>query len=263
MDPNVNQWLDFVFRWIHVAAGVLWIGHLWFFNFVNAQVAKTYDADSKKKVVPQLMPRALYWFRWGAAYTWISGVLLLGFAIYMGGVTATSRLGNWGAASAGLGALVVGFFLYDILWKTPLAKNEKAGAAVSFVLLAAAAFGLGFIFPARAVFIHIGSILGTIMAGNVWMRIWPSQRKIVAAIRDGKAPDAAVVALAGLRSKHNTYMSVPLMIFMVSSHFPLAYGLSAGEMRLDWLAATVVVALGWGVAKLMFLKSAQAAPTTF
>ena len=66
----MTEWLNAIFRWVHVVAGVMWIGHLWFFNFVNGQVAKTYDPDSRKKVVPELMPRALYWFRWGAAYTW-------------------------------------------------------------------------------------------------------------------------------------------------------------------------------------------------
>src|SRR5207244_6699852 len=86
MDANVAEWLNLVFRWIHVLAGILWIGHLYFFNFVNGQVAKTYDADSKKKVVPELMPRALYWFRWGAAYTWVTGILLLGLVYYMGGL---------------------------------------------------------------------------------------------------------------------------------------------------------------------------------
>src|SRR5262245_34140386 len=76
---EVNNWLNLLFRWIHVVAGIAWIGHLYFFNWVNAQVAKTYDADSKKKVVPELMPRALYWFRWGAMYTWITGIFLLAF----------------------------------------------------------------------------------------------------------------------------------------------------------------------------------------
>ncbi len=85
MDPRVNAWLELIFRWLHVIAGIMWIGHLWFFNFVNAQLAKTYDADSKKKVIPELMPRALYWFRWGAAYTFITGILLLGVVYYMGG----------------------------------------------------------------------------------------------------------------------------------------------------------------------------------
>src|SRR2546426_9220695 len=83
MDPNVNAALEFLFRWVHVVAGIAWIGHLYFFNFVNAQVAKTYDADSKKKVVPELMPRTLYFFRWGAAWTWITGFLLLGLVYYM------------------------------------------------------------------------------------------------------------------------------------------------------------------------------------
>src|SRR5207245_10215836 len=73
-------------RWTHLAAGVMWIGHLWFFNFVNAQLAKTYDADSRKKVLPELMPRALYWFRWGAAYTFITGILLLFLVYWFGGV---------------------------------------------------------------------------------------------------------------------------------------------------------------------------------
>src|SRR5438067_3416739 len=83
MQANWATWADPIFRWLHVAAGILWIGHLWFFNFVNAQLAKTYDADSKKKVLPELMPRALFWFRWGAAFTWITGILLLGVVYYM------------------------------------------------------------------------------------------------------------------------------------------------------------------------------------
>src|SRR5262247_4648784 len=85
MDPNVRLWIELVLRWIHVVAGITWIGHLYFFNWVNAQVAKTYDADSKKKVVPELMPRALYFFRWGAAWTWLTGVLLFGIVYAMGG----------------------------------------------------------------------------------------------------------------------------------------------------------------------------------
>src|SRR5260221_14701283 len=110
MDPNVSEWLNLFFRWIHVLAGVMWIGHLWFFNFVNAQLAKTYDADSKKKVLPELMPRALYWFRWGAAYTWVTGILLLGIVYYMfGGVLlpAGSTLSPGAATGIGLGSMVV------------------------------------------------------------------------------------------------------------------------------------------------------------
>src|SRR5688500_14696624 len=122
MDTNVKEWLENIFRWLHVVAGIAWIGHLYFFNFVNAQLVKTYDADSKKKVVPELMPRALYWFRWGAAYTWITGFLLLGLVIYMGGlmIKDQSRLGLESGAQygIGLGVVIFSFFIYDILWKT-------------------------------------------------------------------------------------------------------------------------------------------------
>src|SRR5262252_2555552 len=193
MDANVTAVLDLIFRWTHVVAGIMWIGHLYFFNFVNAPVAKTYDADSKKKVVPELMPRALYWFRWGAAYTWITGFLLLGLVIYGGGVIVApdSPLPAGAASAIGVALLVIGFLVYDVLWKT-MAKNEQAGVIVSFVLTVILIFGMWCIFSHRATYIHLGSVFGTIMAGNVWMRIWPAQRKIIAGVKGGPAADPAV-----------------------------------------------------------------------
>ena len=154
MDANVTAVLDLIFRWTHVVAGIVWIGHLYFFNFVNSQVAKTYDADSKKKVVPELMPRALYWFRWGAAYTWISGFLLLGLVIYNGGVIVSpdSPLGAGPASFIGVALMVVGFFVYDVLWKA-MAKNEQAGVIVSFVLVVIVLFVMNLLFSKRAVYI--------------------------------------------------------------------------------------------------------------
>src|SRR5437870_5532450 len=166
MDPNMSAWIELVLRWTHVVAGIMWIGHLWFFNFVNAQVAKGYDADSKKKVVPELMPRALYWFRWGAAYTFITGIFLLAFVYYMGGSlvpTENPKLGVGAGSGISLAVLVIGFFVYDVLWKS-MAKKEMAGAAISFLLTTGIAAGLAQIFVGRAVFIHVGALFGTIMA---------------------------------------------------------------------------------------------------
>jgi len=257
MDPKVSELLNLLFRWIHVIAGIMWIGHLWFFNFVNAQVAKTYDADSKKKVIPELMPRALYWFRWGAAYTWITGILLLGIVYYMGGVLVETNQSTGVATAVGLGGLVLAWVIYDILWKQ-MAKNEMVGAIVSFVLIVVASFGLNMVMSGRALFIHIGSMFGTIMAANVWMRIWPNQRKIIAATKAGTPPPDGAVPLAGLRSKHNTYMSVPLSLFMVSNHFPTVYG---SDLR--WIFVPVIVAVGWGMTKRMYITSASSAPTQF
>ncbi len=132
------------------------------------------------------------------------------------------------------------------------------GAIVSFVLITIAAFALNMVMSGRALFIHIGGILGTIMAANVWMRIWPNQRKIITATKAGTAPPDGLVPLAGLRSKHNTYMSVPLMLFMVSNHFPTVFG---DDLR--WLWAAIIIAIGWGMAKLMYGKSATPAPASF
>ncbi len=263
MDPNVkewiNAWVDLALRWTHVVAGIMWIGHLYFFNFVNSQLAKTYDADSKKKVVPELMPRALYFFRWGAAYTWVTGFLLVAFVYYMQPnlLPAESTMRKRTAIALSLVLILVAFFIYDFLWKA-LAGKEQAGVVVSFVVVAALVFGLSRVFSPRAVYIHLGGIFGTIMALNVWMRIWPAQRKIIAAIKGGTAPDAALVSLAGLRSKQNTYMSVPLVLAMVSNHFQKMYGSDLG-----WLILLVLILVGWGAVKLLYSKSADVAPARF
>jgi len=261
MDANVNEWLQLVFRWVHVVAGVLWIGHLYFFNFVNAQLVKTYTPEGKKQVLPELMPRALYWFRWGAFYTWLTGFLLLGIVYYMGGTLLEAdrtSLSNTAGVGISLAIVLVIFFIYDALWKSPLAKNEMVAAGISFALFMGVLFGLRALgFSHRAVWIHAGGLFGTIMAMNVWMRIWPAQRKIINGVKGAApAPDAAVPALAGLRSKHNTYMSVPLILTMMNSHFTTAYSEDWGVLL---LGACILV--GWGATKFLYTKSASAAPS--
>ncbi len=259
MNGPLNDWLNALFRWIHVIAGVLWIGHLYFFNFVNAQVAKTYDADSKRKVVPELMPRALYFFRWGAAWTWITGIVLWGLVYAMGGalLDPEATMSPGVASVIVVAVLVVGFLIYDLLWKSALKNNQMAGMIVSLVLVAGIAWGMNCYFTGRAVMIQVGALFGTIMAANVWMRIWPSQRKIIAAIKGGQAPDAAVVALAGMRSKHNTFMSVPVLFLMVSNHSPMVYAQNA------WAWTMAFVLAGFGIAWWLYKKSGEAAPTKF
>jgi uncharacterized membrane protein len=259
MESNGNEWLNLIFRWVHVLAGVMWIGHLWFFNFVNGQVAKTYDADSKKKVVPELMPRALYWFRWGAAYTWVTGILLLWLVYWAGNAMGTERMSSYGSGGMALGIVIVAFVIYDLMWKS--LKNEMAGMVVSLVLFAAFEFvlqkviGIG----GRATFIYAGGLFGTIMAANVWMRIWPNQRKIIGGVKGtSPAPEASVVAVAGLRSKHNTYMSVPLILFMISNHFPTIYGTDNA-----WIIAVAFVLVGFAITKFLYNKAGTPAPAQF
>ncbi len=234
-------------RWIHIVAGVMWIGHLYYFNFVNAQFAPTMDAETKKKVVPEMMPRALYFFRWGAAYTWVTGVLLLLLVFYHGGIMFDFG-GEWNALA--LVAVALTFlapFIYDALYKSVLADPKVgfiAGLVIVCVFVAFMALAANFSF--RAYTIHLGAMFGTIMAYNVWFRIWPAQQIIIRATKDGTPVDAALVALAGARSKQNTYMSVPLMFTMMNQHATYA----ANPVTL-----CVAVLLGWGAVYWLYGKS--------
>jgi len=238
--------LQSLLRWIHVVAGIAWIGHLYFFNWVNAQFAPTMDGDTKKKVVPELMPRALYWFRWGAAYTWITGVLLLLLVYYHGGIMFAD--GDWGPVTFVMLALVFGApFIYDPLYKTVL-KDPKVGFIAGWVFAAVMLFLMAVVagFSFRAYAIHLGGMFGTIMAFNVWFVIWPAQQQIIRATKDGTPPDAALVALAGTRSKHNTYMSVPLVYLMMAQHATWDTG---------FVTLSLVVLVGWGAVYWLYGKS--------
>ena len=242
-------------RWLHVIAGVMWIGHLWFFNFVNISfAAKMKEAGVAKNVVPELMPRALFWFRWGAAWTWITGVILLLLVFYHGQIV------HEGGAPFGAGTLISllitfgGVFIYDLLYQSPLASNTRAAGAVAFALTAAAllymAYGAGMTY--RSYNIHIGAMFGTAMAFNVWFRIWPAQQQIISAIKAGDAPDPALPALAGSRSRHNTYMSVPLLWMMINSH-------SAATWYSTWgvVALLLMIALGWHIVFQFYSKATK------
>ncbi len=246
-------------RWLHFGAGVLWIGLLYFFNWVNAAFAPTMDAETKRKVVPELMPRALYWFRWGAAFTWITGVILL-FVVYYHGygggymIEAEHRDGPIGAMDwlPAFGGLIVGFFVYDNLFKA-MAKQHSAAVVVWGLVTVAFAWLLHDVlhYSDRAVYIHVAGLFGTAMAANVWMRIGPAQRRIITAIKNGEAPVPADPAMAGLRSKHNTYMSVSLLLFMVGSDDKLN--------RLPYnnylVIIAVVLVLSWVVTYLIYGKA--------
>ena len=246
---QVTTVLESLFRWMHVVAGVLWIGLLYFFNFVNSAFAPTLDGDTKKKVVPELMPRALYWFRWGAAWTWATGVLLLALVFYHGGLALADATAGWGVGAYVMVACTfLAPFVYDALMKSLGKSNMKAAIAVCFLVLAGVVYLFGHWagFGYRGFVIHTGALLGSTMAFNVWFRIWPAQRRIITAVKSGQAPDAALVALAGTRSRQNTYMSVPLMWMMINAHTTWA---STGSAA--WLYLLAAILLGWWVTSML------------
>lgn len=235
-------------RWIHVLVGILWIGMLYFFNFVNPPFTAALDGDTKKKVAQELMPRALFWFRWGAAWTWATGVLLLAIVFYHGGLMFEPDRG-WSVAGGVMVAVTfLGFFLYDALRRSALGRNPMTFAVLGFALSAVVLFLMarwaGFTY--RAFNIHIAALFGTIMAFNVWARIWPAQRKILPAIQAGNAPDAALVAMAAARSRDNTYLSVPLFWGMIDQHTTWFSGGNLGvPSGWSFVVFLVVVLLGW------------------
>lgn len=248
---DLMNFFESIFRWFHVVFGILWIGLLYFFNWVNSGFAPTMDAETKKKVIPELMPRALFWFRWGAAFTWITGVLLALMVYYHSGLLFDS--GHWGLMTFIMLAIVFfGVFVYDRLAKTALKDLQTlfiAGLVTVFIVLCLMDYVAGWSYRGYA--IHLGTMFGTIMAFNVWFRIWPSQRTIITATKQGQAVDPAIVALAGLRSKHNTYMSVPLVFMMISQHATWA----AGGLGPIWL--TVMVAVGWAATYHIYDRAAK------
>jgi uncharacterized membrane protein len=243
------QALEILFRWLHVLAGVVWIGHLYFFNFVNIPFQGTLDGPTKKAVNPELLPRALYWFRWGAAWTWVTGLLLL-LLVYYHGRYAIEADGFTTGSWVMLAVTLLAVFVYDALYRSPLAANVRGAFLVAYALLAVVVYlfqGFGG-YSYRGVLIHTGALFGTIMAFNVWFRIWPAQQKIIRAVKDGQPPDADLVKLAGLRSRHNTYLSVPLLYAMVAQHTTFFsggnWGLTQGTWWIFWL---LVIGVGWHI----------------
>src|SRR2546422_3250744 len=255
---EISAGLEAIFRWIHILVGILWIGHLYFFNFVNGPLQAKLDGPTKKSVNPELMPRALFWFRWGAAWTWITGVLLLAIVFYMGEQAVN------GAFTAGSYVMIavtfLAVFVYDALFKSSLANNIKAASSVAFVLLAIVVAGFVYFgnFSYRGTLIHTGALFGTVMAFNVWFRIWPAQQKIIRAVKEGTAPDANLVKLAGLRSRQNTYLSVPLLWAMIGQHTTYFSGGNLGiPGSYYWVFWLVIIAIGWHIVFHCYKKSAK------
>jgi uncharacterized membrane protein len=248
---EVTDVLAAVFRWFHIVAGIVWIGLLYWFNWVNIPFSQTLTGDARKQVITELAPRALYFFRWGAMWTWGLGLLLLGLVFYHGGLMFEPTSEGWNIKSGVM--LAVTFLMYpvyDALARSPLGKNIRVMGVVGFIIIAIIVYSMinWAEFSYRAYSIHLGAMFGTIMVANVWSRIWPNQKKVIAAIKDGTTPDPALIATTGQRSRHNTYLSVPLVWTMINSHTVVPGADS-------WLWLLGVTLLGWLLVSLLYARS--------
>jgi uncharacterized membrane protein len=266
MDAQLGQWLNLALRWSHVITGVAWIGTSFYFNWLNSRLAPPLSGRPepgvagelwsvhgggfyrvvKYAIAPAHLPSTLHWFKWEAYATWLTGFLLLVLIYYVGAAAflvepGPGHLSPGAGVGVGVGVLVVSWLVYDVLCRSRLGAEPLALAAVLFVLGTVLAWGLTRELSPRAAYIHVGAAIGTIMAANVLMVIIPSQKEMVAAMAQGRSPDAARGQQAALRSLHNNYLTLPVLFIMVSSHYPATYG-----HPLNWaiLAALAVIGVG-------------------
>lgn len=245
MDPYITEWLNLAVRWMHMITGVAWIGasfyFVWLENNLNRENPKEglsgdlwaihgggiYHLE-KYKLAPPKMPETLHWFKWEAYFTWITGVALLTVVFYSNAdiylVKPGSGIEPMTAVAIGVGSLIAGWFVYDFLCDSALGKKPMLLGLALFIALVFAAWALSQVFSGRGAYIHVGAIIGTIMVGNVFRIIMPAQRGLVKAIEEGTEPDPELPAKGLLRSRHNNYLTLPVLFIMISNHFPSTYG---------------------------------------
>lgn len=271
MESTLFEWLRVLFRWIHVIAGIMWIGDSLLFMWIDSHLHP--DPQSRKDVtgvtwlihgggyyqleqrmlVSGRLPPKLRWFWLEATTTWLSGFLLLVLIYYMSADAfmvdrSVSRLTPNQAIAVGLGMLLGGWLLYDGLWRTPLMDRPLLAASLSFVLLLGVIYVSTHVLSARAAFLHVGSMLGTIMAANVWVHILAPQLKMVQEAREGREIDYSLGVHAKTRSTHNTYLTFPAIFLMISHHFPAIY-----SGPLNWVVLSLFVVFGAGIRHLMLV----------
>ncbi len=264
VDPYVTDWLDLVFRWLHVIAAIAWIGSSFYFIGLDDHLEPPREqADAEKgvggeaweihgggfyhvqkyRVVPPALPERLLWFKWEAYTTWLSGFALLVVLFYFRASStlvdaSVADISDWTAIAISAGGLVLAWLVYDGLCRV-LGGRELmlAGAIVAFAALSA--WLAGELFAPRAAYLQVGAMLGTMMAGNVFFVIIPAQRELVRATEAEREPDPRPGLRGKQRSVHNNYLTLPVVLAMIGGHFPFTYGHSHA-----WLILVFLMVIG-------------------
>ncbi len=269
METAILDWLNLVVRWTHVITGIAWIGSSFFFMWLDAHLEQPapgkegvegelwmvhsggfYEVD-KFQVVPTAIPRTLHWFKWEAGFTGISGVILLAIVYYLGAEAFlidvdVAELTRLQAVAIGVATLVAGWFAYDGLFASRFGQeNTLTANTISVVVLCLIAFGLSQLFTGRAAYVHVGALVGIVMVINVFVRIIPAQRNLIAARNAGEEPDPNLGKRAKQRSVHNNYLTLPVVFIMLSSHYPMTFGHPQGWVLLIAVSISGALVRHW------------------
>ena len=269
---RLNELLDVVFRWAHLIAGIMWIGNSMLFNWLDRNLEKRanrsrlsqgkiwlvhsgafYDVE-KTLLEPGELTDRMHWFKWQNGFTWLTGISLLIVVYYMNGAAflvdpAIADLDPIVARTLSISALFVAWLAYDAMWRTFGEGSPRLANALSIALLFGAIFGFAQVFSGRGAYMQTGVMIGTLMTGNVWLCIMPSQRSLIAATQAGAEQDPVLSLRAKQRSIHNNYLTFPLLFIMLSNHFPSATG-----HHLNWLVLIAVMIGGAGVRHFMNIR---------
>ena len=262
MESVLTEWLSLVLRWLHVIAGIGWIGSSFYFIHLDLSLQPRDGLPPNVKgdawqvhgggfyhmvkylVAPARMPDELTWFKWEAYATWLSGFALLVVVYYLGAelylidksvLDLTAPM----AAAVAFGTLLLAWLFYEALCRSPLGRHEGALALVGYVFLVGVTYAFTHVFSGRGAFTQIGALVGTIMVANVFVIVIPNQKKTVAALLAGKEPDPKWGADAKQRSVHNNYLTLPVVFLMIANHYPLMFA-----TRFNWLIVAIVLAIG-------------------
>jgi uncharacterized membrane protein len=259
------DWLNLLFRWAHLIVGIGWIGTSFYFIALDLSLRKRegmrpgvygtawevhgggfYQVE-KYLVAPPMLPPDLIWYRWEAYLTWVTGFALLIVQYYWNADAflidrSVMPMLPSQAIFISIVSLAAGWFIYDRLCKSRIGQNTLLLAISVFILIVAAAYLFTHVFSNRGALVHVGAFIGTIMAVNVFGIIIPNQTKIVDALIAGREPDPRLGAIGKQRSVHNNYLTLPVLLMMVSNHYPML-----GGHPLSWLIVALIIVVGASV----------------
>jgi uncharacterized membrane protein len=262
LDVVLTEWLSAIIRWLHVIAGIGWIGSSFYFIHLDLSLKKNDELPPGVKgeawqvhgggfyqmikflVAPARMPDELTWFKWEAYTTWLSGFSLLILVYYMQADLflvdkSVLDMSAPQAAAIAFFSLAASWLVYEALCRSPLGRHEVALALVGYVYLVALTYAFTHVFSGRGAFTQIGALIGTIMVANVFIIVIPNQKKTIAAMLKGEEPDPRWGALGKQRSVHNNYLTLPVVFLMLSNHYPLFFA-----TRFNWLIVAIVLLVG-------------------